>query len=87
MRCLSTPGARVAVEVEDHGVGIAPADLPRIFEEFVQLSERASGGTGLGLPISKRLAGLLGGTLEAHSVRGEGSVFRLVLPAEAPAQP
>jgi hypothetical protein len=60
-------------EVRDRGDGIPPEDLARIFEEFVQLPTARSGGTGLGLPISKRLAELLGGSLEAESTgrRGE----------------
>ena len=80
----------VSVEVIDEGGGIAPADLPRVFDEFVQLqpSEPSGsaavpqqlGGTGLGLPISKRLAALLGGSLEAESEVGKGSTFKLVLP-------
>ncbi|MGI9078716.1 MAG: hybrid sensor histidine kinase/response regulator [Gemmatimonadaceae bacterium] len=69
------------VEVTDQGVGIADADLPRIFDEFVQLT-RAEGhqGTGLGLPISRRLAEMLSGSLDVESVPGKGSTFRLVLP-------
>jgi PAS domain S-box-containing protein len=77
---LSTPEG-IEVAVTDHGEGIAPEDLPRIFDEFVQLSNSSQlGGTGLGLPISKRLAKLLGGELEVTSTRGEGSTFRLTLP-------
>ena len=70
----------IAIEVRDRGTGIAPDDLPRVFEEFVQLPNATAGGTGLGLPISRRLAELLGGRLEAESTPGEGSTFRLVLP-------
>ena len=69
------------VEVSDRGIGIAPADLTRIFDEFVQI-EKPEGdqGTGLGLPISKRLSELLGGVLEVESEPGVGSTFRLRLP-------
>jgi PAS domain S-box-containing protein len=70
------------VEVIDRGDGIAPENLGRIFEEFVQVGEE-KGGTGLGLPISKRFAELLGGRLEVESALGEGSTFRLVLPKSA----
>jgi len=71
----------VEVAVTDYGEGIDPDDLPRIFDEFVQLSNSGQfGGTGLGLPISKRLAKLLGGELHVTSRRGEGSTFRLTLP-------
>ena len=73
----------VVVEVVDHGVGIPDDDLARVFDEFVQLSRTPEHeGTGLGLPISRRLAVLLNGTLTAESVVGEGSVFRLSLPAQ-----
>jgi PAS domain S-box-containing protein len=71
----------IDVAVTDQGEGIEPEDLPRIFDEFVQLSNSQQlGGTGLGLPISKRLAALLGGELQVTSERGKGSTFRLRLP-------
>ena len=71
----------IEVAVTDRGDGIEPADLPRIFDEFVQLSNSQQlGGTGLGLPISKRLATLLGGDLDVTSERGKGSTFVLKLP-------
>jgi PAS domain S-box-containing protein len=72
----------VQIDVVDRGVGIAPEDIPKIFDEFVQLAKTHSEqGTGLGLPISSRLATLLNGQLEVESVPGEGSTFRLALPA------
>jgi PAS domain S-box-containing protein len=72
---------QIEVAVTDQGEGIDPEDLPRIFDEFVQLSNSQQlGGTGLGLPISKRLATLLGGELLVASERGKGSTFRLMLP-------
>jgi PAS domain S-box-containing protein len=72
----------VQIDVVDRGVGIAPEDLTKIFDEFVQLQKTHNEqGTGLGLPISSRLAGLLNGRLEVESVPGEGSTFRLALPA------
>lgn len=70
----------VAVEVIDQGHGIAEKDMGRIFEEFVQIDPALQPGTGLGLPISRRLAQLLDGKLEVESVEGEGSTFRLILP-------
>lgn len=73
----------VLVEVADHGPGIPPGDLERIFEEFVQLGEPGV-GTGLGLPIARRLAELQGGKLEVDSRLGEGSTFRLFLPGDVP---
>jgi PAS domain S-box-containing protein len=77
---LSAPD-HIEVAVTDQGEGIDADDLPRIFDEFVQLSNSQQlGGTGLGLPISKRLATLLGGELRVASERGKGSTFRLTLP-------
>jgi signal transduction histidine kinase len=84
VRCaVSAAGEGVAVEVHDRGTGIAAADLPRIWDDFVQLGENDS-GTGLGLPIARRLAELLGGAIEALSEPGAGSTFRLILPASPP---
>jgi signal transduction histidine kinase len=71
----------VVIEVIDQGIGIAPADSERIFQEFVQLGKtQLQDGTGLGLPISRRLAEMLRGTLDVHSDVGKGSTFRLTLP-------
>jgi PAS domain S-box-containing protein len=74
------------IQVIDEGVGIAQEDRERIFDEFVQLGKGApqlQEGTGLGLPISKRLAELLHGELIVESEPGRGSTFRLRLPATA----
>jgi len=79
--CKQNEDRGVQIEVVDQGVGIAPDDMARIFEEFVQVSESKQPGTGLGLPISKRLAHLLDGSLTVCSTPGEGSTFRLTLPA------
>jgi signal transduction histidine kinase len=79
--CKQDPNRGVCIEVVDEGVGIAKDDISRIFEEFVQVSESKQPGTGLGLPISRRLAQLLDGALSVHSEPGRGSAFRLTLPA------
>jgi PAS domain S-box-containing protein len=74
----------VAVAVVDQGEGIPPDDQDRIFQEFVQLGKtQLQEGTGLGLPISRRLAELLHGALTLDSQVGKGSTFRLALPANA----
>jgi two-component system, chemotaxis family, CheB/CheR fusion protein len=73
----------VELRVRDHGPGIPPDQLERIFEPFVRLdttSSRSPGGTGLGLAISRRFARLLGGDITVESVVGEGSSFTLRLP-------
>jgi signal transduction histidine kinase len=73
----------VEVRVSDTGPGIPPGDLERIFHEFEQVSgASARGGTGLGLPISRKLARLLGGELRVESEPGRGSTFVLRLPAD-----
>jgi signal transduction histidine kinase len=82
--CRATPEGGVLIEVIDSGAGIPDEDLTRIFDEFVQLGQSAQPGTGLGLPISRRLVELLGGRLELESKLGEGSCFRVTLPPGAP---
>jgi signal transduction histidine kinase len=69
--------------VSDTGIGIAPEDIGRVFEEFAQLDsplQRRVKGTGLGLPLSRRLARLIGGDIHVDSEVGRGSIFSLVLP-------
>jgi PAS domain S-box-containing protein len=81
--CRPLEKGGVEVDVRDQGRGIEPENLERIFDEFVQLSHPDQAvGTGLGLPISRRLALLLGGSLTVESALGEGSIFRLLLPAK-----
>ncbi len=73
----------VRFAVTDTGIGIAPEDLARIFEEFHQLDsplQRRVKGTGLGLPLSRRLARLVGGEVAACSTVGLGSTFSLTIP-------
>jgi signal transduction histidine kinase/CheY-like chemotaxis protein len=76
----------VVFEVADSGIGIAPEHHELIFHEFAQLDGHVQPrmrGSGLGLPLSRRLAELLGGTLTVTSELGVGSTFRLELPLEA----
>ncbi|MDQ3242704.1 MAG: hybrid sensor histidine kinase/response regulator [Gemmatimonadota bacterium] len=82
VECDAREGGGVSVSVIDNGEGISDEDQVRIFEEFVQVSPTQQMGTGLGLPISRRLATLLDGSLEVRSEPGKGSVFTLNLPPE-----
>ena len=74
---------RITFAVIDTGVGIAPSDLPRLFEPFTQVdgaTSRQFGGTGLGLTISRQFVELMGGELTAQSEPGKGSRFAFTLP-------
>lgn len=83
------PTERFLLAVEDTGVGILPADQVRVFEEFEQVLDDARGdsqrrGTGLGLPIARKLALLLGGDVEVDSTPGIGSRFTVRVPIVVP---
>ncbi|MGH7625315.1 MAG: ATP-binding protein [Gemmatimonadaceae bacterium] len=80
--------AWIILQVADTGVGIAPGDSERIFEEFEQVNagprtDSIRRGTGLGLPISRRLARFLGGDLTVESDLGKGATFTVWLPLDA----
>ncbi len=79
---VSDEEVSLLIHVSDTGVGIPPEKLDSVFDAFVQCDNsttRLFGGTGLGLSISRHLAALLGGTLSAESVPGEGATFSLEL--------
>ena len=85
-----TEPERVCFRVTDTGPGIPPEHLDRIFEPFTQVDSahtRVQGGTGLGLPVSRRLARLLGGDLEVVSTPGRGSQFTATVPLLPPHAP
>jgi signal transduction histidine kinase len=77
---------QITVQVSDSGIGIAPEDQARIFEEFQQIdssSSRAYPGTGLGLALVKKLVELQGGEVQVSSALGVGSTFTFTLPRQA----
>lgn len=79
-------GGELLLEVRDHGVGIAPEHLPRLFERFYVVDKarsRSLGGTGLGLSIVKHAIQAQGGQVGVQSVLGQGATFWIRLPLEA----
>lgn len=80
---LDAARQKVVFAVADTGIGIAPEDQDQIFEEFAQAEhpiQRLTKGTGLGLPLARRLTELLGGSVNLQSAPGRGSVFSAVVP-------
>ncbi len=80
-----TQADTVSFHVRDSGIGIEPDNLELIFQEFAQVEHRLQGrvkGTGLGLPLAKKLAELLGGRIDVVSAPGEGSTFSVTVPRE-----
>jgi PAS domain S-box-containing protein len=87
LRCRATESGDtidLRFEVADTGVGIAPEEVGRVFEAFEQTASgvRSASGTGLGVPISRDLARLMGGDLTLHSEVGVGTTFELHVRAE-----
>lgn len=83
-------GGRAEFTISDTGIGIAAADIGRLFQPFVQLNSglaREYGGVGLGLALVARLAKLHGGSVQVESEPGQGSRFTIVLPWLPPALP
>jgi signal transduction histidine kinase len=80
------PGADwIEIRVEDTGIGIAEQDVPKLFQNFGQLSASTSnkyGGTGLGLSVSQKLCALMGGGISVSSEAGRGSCFVVRIPAD-----
>jgi two-component system phosphate regulon sensor histidine kinase PhoR len=80
---IDQAGPKVALEVNDTGIGISPEHLERVFERFYQVdgsSTRRYGGTGLGLALVKEVVEAHSGQVTVESKVGEGSTFRIMLP-------
>ena len=81
---------RVVFQVEDTGIGIAPSEIPLLFEKFKQIENfkhRTQGGTGLGLALTKKLVELHGGNIEVESALDRGSLFTVSLPVKTASDP
>ncbi|HLK24517.1 MAG TPA: ATP-binding protein, partial [Caulobacteraceae bacterium] len=89
VRLERTAKDRIRVEVADTGPGLTPDELARAFQPFSRIERTSTGvsGAGLGLSLSKELAGLMGGEITAESAPGVGSCFRLDLPYDVQATP
>ena len=82
---LRRMGAKIKISVRDNGIGIAPEDLDRIFDQFYrpkETTELSGKGAGIGLAIVKHVAEAHGGKVEVQSKQGEGSLFTLLLPIQ-----
>jgi signal transduction histidine kinase len=80
---LQKSGSNAAIVVKDNGCGIPEHEIPYIFDRFYRVDKaraRDTGGSGLGLHISQKIALLHGGRIDAQSEEGKGSVFTLYLP-------
>lgn len=83
IRATADDGGWITISVEDSGIGMREEDIPKAFSEFVQVDgemDRRTGGTGLGLPITKKFIEMHGGQIWVNSTLGEGSTFYFTLP-------
>jgi len=78
---ITAVNARIVYRVEDEGPGVPASDVDRIFDIYVTKADEEAQGLGLGLPLSRRLARLLGGELHAEAHTGKGGSFILEVPA------
>lgn len=84
---LEQAGARARLTIADQGVGVPRDQVERVFDIYETKAGEERLGTGLGLPLSRRLARLLGGDLYATPAAGTGGIFTLELPLESPGDP
>ena len=90
VRAQATADGGARIDVSDTGVGIEPAELPRIFERFYRgslSSEARASGSGLGLAIVRSIVDMHRGTVEVESRRGDGTTFTVTLPADPRREP
>ena len=89
-RAIQPHGDSVCVAVRDTGIGIAPQQIPLLFEQFAVFNDASAskyGGTGLGLALSQSLCALMGGTLAVESTLGQGTCFTITIPAQPAVRP
>ena len=77
----------ITLEVADNGPGVAPSQLPYVFDRFWRADDAHTSGSGLGLPLVARIASRHGGSATAHNAQPSGFVVRLHLPAVAAESP
>jgi signal transduction histidine kinase len=86
---LQVEDEQALIEISDTGLGIAPEDLPHIFNRFYRIDSarnRDQGGTGLGLAIVKAIVAAHGGKISVESIIGEGTTFFVSLPLNGPVE-
>jgi signal transduction histidine kinase len=85
VRCIPVAAGRIRISIADTGLGLSPEDLGQLFQPFNRIGQEAhvGEGTGIGLVMSKRLVGLMGGDIGVESTVGSGSVFWIELNAVA----
>ena len=84
---LDQDGRDAIITVWDTGIGIDEEDVPRIFDRFFRVDKarsRETGGTGLGLSITRDIINMHGGSIDVHSVAGEGTTFTVRFPLDMP---
>ncbi len=87
---MQMQGAKLLIAIEDTGIGIKKEDIPIVFEQFRQIDgslNRSASGTGLGMPITKKLIELHGGEIWVESTPGQGSTFWFTIPRYRPGKP
>ncbi|MBD3677134.1 MAG: PAS-domain containing protein [Rhodobacteraceae bacterium] len=85
---MSDAGKLLKIEVQDHGIGMSPVQVEKVFEPFTQAdasTSRKYGGTGLGLTITREFCRMMGGDLGVRSTEGKGTTFTMTISAEAAA--
>jgi two-component system phosphate regulon sensor histidine kinase PhoR len=84
-------GSHVVIAVTDRGIGIAAAEIPKIFDDFYRVNQRLNtpqqGGMGLGLTLVRHIVHAHGGSISVHSEVGKGSTFSVALPIPAAETP
>ena len=78
--CSRVAEKNIMISVEDNGCGIKPEDIPLVFEPFFRSDSNSSGGSGIGLALTKQMTEAMGGSIEVSGRQGEGAKFTILIP-------